>query len=452
MPARLSDARIRPWLALALAVLGSVAAPAEAQKGLRTYSGKACRVKSNAPDEVAKLVMARIDRFCGVFQAFYDELQLEKRRDNEVLARLFSSYDEFLEFMKRDVGDKPWSAYASQSLNAIVLYSDESDTTLKHTLFHECSHQYLARYTGSAPKWFNEGLSEYFEGWRIDDGEEFVVRPALYDLIVLQGALKKGEYLRLSQLLALPPADFVDFAEKFPKLHPALHYATSWGLVYYFLELAPPAERELLRQYFRDLNAKGAKADEAKLAVADWEAFETRWKSALLALKPACETAPEFLAVAGGYRDDRQWHPAIAAYQEALKLAPETKGVNFWIGFCHKRDGDYDAARAPLLAALAEDAGDPRAPYQLARIESGMDRKEAKPNMVKALEYAREALKRAGDDDVFYLGFLARCQSRAGDHKAALSSAKKALKLADDEQKASYTQLLDELEAAAKKK
>lgn len=444
--------RCRLALPLLAAIVGALAAPAAAQKGLRTYSGKACRVKSNAPEAVAKLVAARIDRFCGIFQEFYDALELEKRRDNEVVARLFSSYDEFLDFMKRDVGDKPWSAYASQSLNAIVLYSDESDTTLKHTLFHECSHQYLARYTSSAPKWFNEGLAEYFEGWRIEDGEESVVRPTLYDLIVLQTALKKGEYLRPTQVVSLPPAEFVDFAEHFPKLHPTLHYATSWGLIYYFLELAPPEERELLHRYLRDLNQKGAKADQAALAIDDWDAFEARWKAAILALKPACETVPEHLAVAGGYRDDRQWLPAIVAYEEALKLDPKARGVRFWIGYCHKRWGNYDAARPLLVQALGEDERDPRPAYQLARIESGMDRKEAKPNVAKGLEYARQALERAGDDDVFYLGFLARCLSLSGDHKGALTNARKALKLAEDEQKPDLEKLIGELEAAAKKK
>lgn len=224
MPRGRIRSRVSSRFLATLAVAASALAPAlQAQKSLRTYSGKVCRVKSTAPEPIAKLVASRIDRFCGVFQAFYDELGLEKRRDNEVLARLFATYDEFVEFMKRDVGDKPWSAYHSSSLNAIVLYSDEADATLKHTLFHECSHQYLARFTSSAPKWFNEGLSEYFEGWRIDDGAEFVVRPLLYDLIVLRTALEKGQYLKLAELTSMEPAKFVDFAEHYPKLHPTLH-------------------------------------------------------------------------------------------------------------------------------------------------------------------------------------------------------------------------------------
>jgi hypothetical protein len=438
--------------ALAALALLALAVQAPAQKGLRTYTGKACRVKSNAPEAVAKLVAGRIDRFCGVFQGFYDELALEKRRDNEVVARLFATYDEFLEFMKRDVGDKPWSAYASQSLNAIVLYSDESDTTLKHTLFHECSHQYLARYTSAAPKWFNEGLAAYFEGWRIDDGADYAVRPALYHLISLQTALKSGQYLPLAELTALDPAKFVDFAKEYPKLHPTLHYATSWGLLYYLLELAPAEQRELARQYFRDLNQKGAKADQARIAIEDWKAFEGPWKAAILALEPKCESAADHITVAGSYRYDGQYASAIISYQDALELDPAAKGIRYWLGFCHKKIADYDGARPLLAEALAEDKTDPRPAYQLARIESGMDKKDAKPDMEKALGHARDALQRAGDDNPFYVCFLARCQSRAGDHKNAVANARKALKLADEEQKASYEAAVAELEAAAKKK
>lgn len=222
--------------------------------------------------------------------------------------------------------------------------------------------------------------------------------------------------------------------------------------MYYFLVLAPESEREVMRQYFRDLNAKGAKADQARIAIADWNPFEVKWKAAILALEPVCENVVEHLAVAAGYRDDRQYANAITSYEAALKLDPKAPGVHYWLGFCHKRNGDYELARPPLLEALESDAKDPRPAYQLARIESGLDKKDSERDLAKAVELARQALERAGGEDAFYMSFLARCLALAGDHKAAIATSKKALKLADEESKPGYEQALDELEAAAKKK
>ena len=43
--------------------------------------------------------------------------------------------------------DDPPMAYYSSAENQLVLYNDEADVTLRQTLFHETSHQYLDRYT-----------------------------------------------------------------------------------------------------------------------------------------------------------------------------------------------------------------------------------------------------------------------------------------------------------------
>ena len=73
--------------------------------------------------------------------------------------------------------DDPPLAYFSPSLNAIVLFNDEANVTLRQTLFHETSHQFLERYTSDAPKWLNEGLAEYFEGWRMSPEGKLLENP-----------------------------------------------------------------------------------------------------------------------------------------------------------------------------------------------------------------------------------------------------------------------------------
>ena len=301
------------------------------------------------------------------------------------------------------------------------------------------------------PKWLNEGLSEYFEGWRVPDDGALEPRPTLYDLIVLQTALRKHEGIPLERLMDLPPADFVDFATKYPDRHPSLHYATSWGLVYYLLELAPESERAVFRKYLADLNQKGAKGERARLEIQEWGPFERRWQEAMLAIEPRCETAEEFLDLAAGYRSDAQWKPACEAYESALGLDPARKGVQYWLGYCRKRTGDYDAASKALEAARAEDEKDPRPSYQLARIASGLDRKGTKADAPRALELARDASKRAGGDDPYYMAFVGRCQALAGNTREALATMNRVLALVDKDDRAPYEAMVDEIKKAAKR-
>ncbi|MCI0587983.1 MAG: tetratricopeptide repeat protein [Planctomycetes bacterium] len=446
-----SPLTLRPKRASAFLLPGACAAlllptagPA-AQRSKREYSGRRCEVVSDAPPEVAKAAVEWIDRFGEVFEKFYAPFGLEKRTDNAVKARLFSGYDEFVEFRDKDVGEKPWSAYFSRSLNSLVAYHDPRDRRLLHTLFHEVQHQFLARFTGAAPKWLNEGLSEYFEGWRIGKEGSFEPAPHLYDLHVLQASLKRGKSLPLETLVSLSPEAFVEFAKQQPGLPPNLHYATSWGLVYYLVSLAPPEEKPLLGEYLKALNAKGSKAEKARIGIGDWKAFEARWREAILALQAEHSSVDDHLALAAGYREDGDWKNAIGAYEAALRLEPGALGVRYWLGSCQKRAGDYAAAGRTLEEARKEDEGDPRPSYLLARIAAGVDKKGAPADPAGALELAREAFVRSGEQNPRYLAFVARCQRLGGDRNAALATMQRVLKLADDEDRPEYERLRDDL-------
>src|SRR5262249_13950419 len=200
---------------------------------------------------------------CAVFQGFYHGLGLEKKSDNKLPARLFNTREEFEKFyhLTTKEGDPPL-AYFSPSLNSIVLYNDEADVTLRQTLFHECQHQYLSRYTSDAPKWLNEGLSEYFEGWRMSpEGKVVEKRVNLVDLKLLQDCLKSGKSLAPKELASWDAQHFDDYKKDHPDLHPYLHYVTSWGMVYFSLELSQdPSDRKRLVDYLKGLNSKGALA------------------------------------------------------------------------------------------------------------------------------------------------------------------------------------------------
>src|SRR6185436_1662285 len=116
-----------------VAVATGLAAP---QKDLPTIRTKEAIIKANTTRPIAEAVGQRIDNFCGVFQGFYDGLGLEKKADNKLAARLFNTREEFEQYYLRTNNDESVpKAYFSSALNAIVLYNDEADITLRQTLF-----------------------------------------------------------------------------------------------------------------------------------------------------------------------------------------------------------------------------------------------------------------------------------------------------------------------------
>jgi tetratricopeptide (TPR) repeat protein len=433
---------------IVLLVLASLTATAP---GDLTLSGKECRIKTDLKPKDAKAVPGQIDRYCENFATFYDELGLEPRASNKVVIRLFANYADYEEFYQRTTsgGDAP-AAYYSPSLNGVVSYFDPGNPYLRQVLFHETSHQYMNRYTSHAPKWLNEGLAEYFEGWQLaPDGALIKKRPPFYDLLVVQAALKAEKFLPIRELIEMAPDRFMDFRTHYDELDGYLHYATAWALTWYFLEGPNAQDRELYLGYFRGLCEDGDRA--RAFAPADWDgwdALEERWKEHVLSIAVAPETADDHLILAANLRDEGDVVAAVEHYQKVLELAPKTADVRYWLGYCYKRQGDYENARPHLLAAIEEQADDPAASYLLARIESGLDQKDAPRNVERALELALQASARAGDESPVYLSFVARVQHLGGDKKAALKTMKAVLKLVKDEEPAvvaPYEELLAEL-------
>ncbi len=416
------------------------------QEGLRTRKTKEAIVKSNTNKEIAQAVGQRIDNFCSVLGDFYEELGLEKKSDNKLVARLFNTYEEYeVHYRRAYPQGAPPLAYYSPSLNAIVLYNDEVDVTLRQTLFHESSHQYLDRFTSDAPRWLNEGLAEFFEGWRMSsEGTLLEKRVHLYDLKVLQDALRAGKHLPPHELVSLDDEQFKDFRKHYPELHPYLHYMTSWGLVWFSLELSSdPEDRERLIGYLSDLNEKGPNA---RFEVEDWEDFETRWSKALLGLQVEPVDAVDFVLLAAGYREGGDYAKAAQLYQSALEKDPRAPGALFGVGLCFKRMGNNDEALKWLEKARQVEPENPSIPYLMARIVLGIDMQDAKGDPARALELAEEASELASGESPQMLELVARCQAAGGDGGAAARTLRKILALVEDEaEKAYYEELAKEL-------
>lgn len=422
------------WILFAALCLCPVA---DAQKGLRTRRTKEAIVKSNTSKDVANAVGQRIDNFCKTFGAFYDGLGMKKKADNKLVARLFNTYEEYETQYLRNNPDKGAPlAYFSPSLNAIVLYNDEADLTLRQTLFHECSHQYLNRYTHDAPKWLNEGLAEFFEGWRMAaDGTKVEERLNIYDLALLQRSIQTDRALPLRELVEMDRKAFNDFVKNHPHLHSYLHYVTSWGLVWYSLESGVEEHRERLVQYLRDLGSKG---ERAVFEIGDWPAFEADWREYILGLEAKPVDAADFLLLAAGHRQSGEYPDAIKLYGRVLELQEDSPTALYYLGLCTKRTGDYDGALEWFERARQADAENASVPYQMARIVLGIDKKDAPSNPERALELAEVALDLAGDESPRYMELVAHCLAAGGEGKKAQRLIRKIIKLVEDDKTKAY--------------
>jgi tetratricopeptide (TPR) repeat protein len=159
--------------------------------------------------------------------------------------------------------------------------------------------------------------------------------------------------------------------------------------------------------------------------------------------------AVDHILLAVGYRQDRDWKTAAELYQKAYELDPKAPGALYWLGYCYKREGDYDAAMQWLEKARGAEPANPSVPALMARIALGFDlndREKAKCDPVKALELAEAASKLAGGEAPGYLELVARCQAMGGDKAAASKTVKRILKLVEeDADKAYYEKLEKEL-------
>ncbi len=435
---------------LAFALLGSVLATLGgvlcAQEGLRKRTSKEAIVKANTSKEIAEAVGTRIDNFCASFQAFYDGLGLDKKSDNKIVARLFDTQAEFEQYFRRTTGeDDPPLAYFDPSLNALVLYDDEANVTLRQTLFHETSHQFLERYTSDAPKWLNEGLAEYFEGWRMTpEGKLLEKRVNLFDLVLLQDWLGGEKTLAPRELVAFDDEHFDDYAKQHPDLHPYLHYATSWSLLWFSLELSKdPKDKQRIVSFLKELCSVGPSA---RFEVKDWNDLEKRWKEAILALQAKPVDAQDFVALAAGYAQGDDYDTAAQLYQEALAKDPKLPGVQFELGYCHIRRGYVDEAMECFTKARALAPKESEIPYWMARNLLRLDQEHqdgADPE--RALALAEESLALAGGASPAVFELIAYCHAAKGDRAAVDRTIRKILKLVGDEDKPYYEELAQRL-------
>jgi hypothetical protein len=154
---------------------------------------------------------------------------------------LFHDAEEYGRYLARYFPTVPSRrAFFLETDTRLAIYAQWSDRVAED-LRHEVAHGYLHAAVPNLPLWLDEGLAEYFEVPRNQDG---LNRPHL-DLLLdmIQHEDWQPNLQRLEQLATAAELDQRGYAE-------------GWAWVYYLLH-AGPEQRTALTGYLADLRARG---------------------------------------------------------------------------------------------------------------------------------------------------------------------------------------------------
>lgn len=152
--------------------------------------------------------------------------------DEPIHVYLFEGEERFREFLDEHYPDLPRRrAFFLESDHRLAVYAQWSDRVAED-LRHEVTHGYLHSAVHELPLWLDEGIAEYFEVPRGDNG---LNRPHVHMLLSrLQGGWKP-DLRRLEQLSSAGAMAQEDYAE-------------SWAWAYWLLE-SGPEHRQWLQDY-----------------------------------------------------------------------------------------------------------------------------------------------------------------------------------------------------------
>ncbi len=154
---------------------------------------------------------------------------------------LFRDAERYQDFLKRNFPSVPSRrAFFLETDTRLAIYAHWNDRVAED-LRHEIAHGYMHSSLPEIPLWLDEGLAEYFE---VPRGQNGLNRPHV-DLLA-DMTQRDNWRPNLSRLEKLTEAGQLDQRD----------YAESWAWVYFFLN-SPPERRQVLLQYLADLRSRG---------------------------------------------------------------------------------------------------------------------------------------------------------------------------------------------------
>lgn len=356
---------------LLLAVLAAAPASAFEPEGWVEARTPHFELYSDASAERAEEIATSLETFRAVFARLAPELDLRSPTPTLILAfRDAESYAPYKTLADHGEAKVLGQFLSYRDGNYLTLNADPQYLGAFAVVFHEYVH-YLVRHNfPRVPRWFNEGLAEYYSTFAIEAGGAVVGRPVSRHLHWLA-----GHEPRLREVLARRS----EHDETIEADRDGRFYAVSWGLIHYLLSgdrasrdalaelLVPqPADEEPLVAFERAL---GERVEEVEARLRRY-LLRPELPTALLPLGelPAIggvelrEAPPaRILAVLGGLAG-RLDHASLAERQLDLALRYDSRQPTALAELAHLRAGQERRAEASALfrEATAEDPADAR--------------------------------------------------------------------------------------------
>lgn len=422
--------------------LALVASLANAEEKWREASSENFVLVTNASEERAEAILLDLERFRFALGRVLPELERQTSSRTRVYGfRDFESFEPFLpESESRDAKVLGYFR-KGEAENVIVIDLTGGTPAFERVLFHEYIHLVLSLSGRDLPLWFEEGLSEFYAGTRLDDEGAEV------------GVSDDRHLALLSRLPLIPMEELLQASAKDERA--ALFYAQSWALVHYLMIEAPEGHERLARflalqgtgvdpvSAFRDALGVGPEAMEETLGR---YLRAGRWKGIRVEFAPLSmmSASPRRLSMA---EVQERWgelflatsrlREARVCLEEAVRLEPELGTAWESLGLLELAENEVSRARAHLERSFELDSASASGLCRYAEIllRDFRGRVDSIPDAVA--EKAASALRRslvlepAGREPLELLAFLYIVRGERLDEAAALVET--ALALAPDD-------------------
>lgn len=231
-------------------------------------------VKTSVSQKYADKIAESAERIRNAYVRVFPKT---KRPERKFPIYVHSSRQEYI----RNGGPPMAGGHYEPDFRILVLFRQGATTIT--VLYHEAFHQFIHDYIEQPPQWFNEGVADYFGGFRYVAARKAVVpRPNTMRLAGIKAVIQAGRYADPGELMLMTQAEMYD-----PQMV-AIHYAQAWSMVYFMLENKKGKYRKTLVRYF-DALRKGKNIEEAYKTTfgrTDMERFERDWKSFTMSIRP----------------------------------------------------------------------------------------------------------------------------------------------------------------------
>lgn len=321
----------------------------------------------DADEREIRKTAARLEWFRMMFRQLFPAIKLSDGTQTNVL--VFRNAESFRPFKPKRADGSADDVVAGffvpgEGVNYIALSLASVKPESRGTAFHEYVHYLLSinfRRTG-LPPWLNEGLAEYYQTARVENGRTAYLGGARSEHLAL---LRKNTLIPLKALVETDDEALRSSSDQ----QRALFYAEAWAAVNFLMQSGPqPAPADRLNRIFSLLQSREAAE---KLFQTDFAATEKALRSYID--QPAMPVSAVSLT--------SESEPDAAVVSMPLSEAE----ANACLGDLLYNTGDLPAAETLLRKSLALDAGSSLANWSLGMVLMRQNKfAEAKKYLEKA--------------------------------------------------------------------